>query len=286
MKILLLGATGRLGAALRRRLDRAGHEVAAPGRGEVDLAQGDGEIQQALRRHDFELLVNAAGATNVDACELDPAQADRLNHTAVGTLAAAARARGARLLHFSTDYVFAGDGDGTPLRESDPTHPISAYGRSKLAGEQAVLACDPANLVARVCWLHGPDKPAFPETVRQAARTGGTLRTVVDKWSTPTSCPDIAEWVAQFLAQGLPGGVLHLCNAGGCSWLEYACEVLRQLREREPAVTHDPLVPTPLAAMAMFRAPRPPRTVLDTSRLAELLGQPPRSWQSALAAEP
>lgn len=282
MKVLLLGGSGRLGAALARRL-RAEHAVMAPARASLDLAADDTALRAQLAAHEFELLVNAAGATNVDACELDPTLAERLNHRAVATLAAAAKERGARLLHFSTDYVFAGDGDDTPLREEDATEPISVYGRTKLAGERAVLEREARNLVARVCWLHGPDKPAFPETVRAAARSGGTIRAIVDKWSTPTSCLDIAEWIARLLAtQALPGGVLHVCNGGGCSWFEYASEVLRQLREIEPEVTHDPLVPTRLAEMTMFQAARPPRTVLETSRLAGLLGAAPRSWQEGL----
>lgn len=281
MKILLLGGSGRLGAALARRLGTE-HTVDARPHRAIDLAADDAALRSRLHALQFELLINAAGATNVDACELDPALSERLNHTAVATLAALAHERGARMLHFSTDYVFAGAGDGTPLREDDPTEPICVYGRTKLAGERAVLERDAQNLVARVCWLHGPDKPAFPETVRAAARSGGAIRAVVDKWSTPTSCLDIAEWTAQLLAQGLPGGLLHLCNGGGCSWFEYASEILRQLRQREPAVTHDPLVPTRLAEMTMFKARRPPRTVLDTSRLADLLGRAPRSWQEGL----
>lgn len=282
MKILLLGGTGRLGAALARRLRADGHALEAPKRRELDLAATDQALERALDGHEFELLINAAGATNVDACELDPEVADRLNHTAVAHLAVVARDRGARLLHFSTDYVFAGDGDGTPLRESHRPDPLSAYGRSKLAGEWAVLDCDDRNLIARVCWLHGPDKAAFPETVRAAARSGGSLRTVVDKWSTPTSCLDLADAFARLIAAGLPGGLLHACNGGGCSWFEYAREVLRQLREREPQLTHDPLVPTRLAEMTVFKAPRPPRTVLDTTRFASLLGAPQRSWQDGL----
>lgn len=283
MRILLLGGSGRLGAALRRRLG-AGHEVTAPGRSEVDLAASDAALRAALGRFPAELVINAAGATNVDQCQRDLVWAERLNFTAVRTLAHAVAGSGARLLHFSTDYVFAGDGDGTPLSERATAAPISVYGRTKRSGEEAVLAADRRHLVARVCWLFGPDKPAFPETVQQAARSGGTLSAVTDKWSTPTSCEDIAAWLGDLLARGgLPSGLLHLCNSGGCSWLEYAREVLRCLRQREPSLTHDPLVPTPLSRMRNFRAERPPQTILSNARLTELLGYRPRTWQEALA---
>ncbi len=280
MKLLVLGRNGRLGAALARQL-AASHPVTALGRAEFDLAAGDDALRRVLDAQDFEVLLNAAGATNVDACERDPALAAALNEHAVASLARICRDRGARIVHFSTDYVL----DGTaiePVAEDVEPQPISVYGRTKLAGERAVLEADASHLVARVSWLFGPDKASFPDAVLHAARSGGTIRAISDKWSTPTSCEDIAVWMLRLLARGLPRGVLHVCNAGGCSWLDYARAVVAVFEEGGGVLRCDPLIPTPLAAMTSFLAPRPPYTVLATQRLASALGSPPRAWKEAV----
>lgn len=277
----VLGGGGRLGTALARRL-AGSRQVLTPSRQEVDLADLDSLAGQ-LRAAEFDGLINCAAITSLEACEEHPDLARRVNTDAPALLAAICQARGARFVHISTDYVFPGDGHA-PLTEDDPTGPLSTYGSTKLAAEQAVLAACPHALVPRVSWLFGPDKPAFPETVLAHARSGGPVRAIHDKWSTPTYTEDIAAWLDVLLAKPVSEahGLLHLCNSGQASWLEYAQTVLDLatelglLPESKTAQGHS------MVGFAPFKAPRPRHTPMDNTRLIALLGAPVRPWQEAL----
>lgn len=277
----VLGGGGRLGAALVRRLAGT-RQVFSPTRQEVDLADLD-RLAAQLGTADFQGVINCAAITSLEACEEHPALARVVNTDAPALLAEVCQARGARFIHISTDYVFPGDGNA-PLSEGDPTGPLSIYGSTKLAGEQAVLAACPQALVARVSWLFGPDKPAFPETVVAQARAGGPVMAIHDKWSTPTSTEDIATWLDMLLSKPAREvhGLLHVCNSGQASWLEYAQTVLDLaaelglLPESPPARGHS------MVGFAPFKAPRPRYTPMDNARLVALLGQPVRPWQEAL----
>ncbi len=278
-RVLVLGKRGRLGAALARHFG-----ATALDRNELDLAASDDTIRRILDAHDFDLLLNAAGLTNVDVCERETAAAERLNHTSVRVLAKACAARGARLVHFSTDYVFAGDAR-EPYREVDTPRPRSVYGKTKLAGERAALEKCPDAVVARVCWLFGPDKPSFLDHVLAAARGGGSIRAIVDKWSTPTSCDDIAVLLEELLARRAKGGIWHVCSRGETSWFDYAAFALESLRRTGIETVGETLIPTHLAEMTAFIAPRPPYSVLSADRLEGFLGFPLRPWQEAVEAQ-
>ncbi len=283
LRVLLLGATGRLGAALRRRWS-ARHQVTPLPRAALDLARPVEEVRAALAALPrFDVLVNAAAEADVDRCEREPLLAESINHHAVAALADTCADRGARLVHFSTDYVFDGAGRA-PLTEESPTAPLSAYGRAKLAGERAALGRGADALVVRVCWLFGPDKPSFPETILRRAQAEDHVAAVSDKWSTPTFTEDLAEWLEPLLSPGGPGGLLHACNAGSATWRDYAQRVLDLARVAGLPLRAAPEVrPLRLAEMRAFLAPRPPYTVLNLRHLATLLGRPPRSWEDALA---
>src|SRR5437868_8213082 len=227
MRILILGAGGRLGAALTREyLEK--FDVAAFTHSQIDLADFD-ELEETILRMDFDLLINCAALTNVDLCEEQPDQAFRVNGGAPGLLAEICSRKKAKLIHFSTDYVFDGE-KREPYVETDAAKPISVYGESKRAGEKNLLAtvgeavgfpgtAAPSPTVVRVSWVFGPDRPSFIDAMINRAREEENITAVADKFSTPTYTRDIAEMLPQFF-EG-PGGILHFANSGECSWQEY-----------------------------------------------------------------
>ena len=168
--IVVTGAGGRLGAALVRQWKAAKEDVIGLKRADLDLSRPE-QMRDALESLDFGVLVNCAAQTNVDRCETHFDEAMRINAQAVGELAEICQEKGARCIHISTDYVFDGEKE-TPYTEEDQAQPISRYGESKLAGEFALLNVSSTNLVVRVSWVFGPDRPSFVDQVLQKARTG------------------------------------------------------------------------------------------------------------------
>lgn len=279
MKILVLGSGGRLAPALARGW-KNGHEVVSLGRADLDVSDPQ-SLERALALHEFEWLVNGTGLTNVDRCESARDEARQVNAVAPGIMAAAARRRGARLVHFSTDYVFDGM-SGRPCREEDPARPLGWYGETKLAGEQAVLSDSSAHLVVRVSWVFGPDKPGFVDVILERARTEARVGAVADKFSSPTFSLDVAGWIEPFFHSVQPGGLFHAANAGACSWREYGAFALEcAARAGVPLATTE-VAPLRLADMKQFLAPRPVYTVLSTAKLTATTGITPRPWQEAV----
>lgn len=275
MRIAITGTTGRVGLALARHFS-GGHEVVELPRKSFDLASSP--LRACLDPLDFDVLLNPAGMTGLEPCEDDPPLASRVNAAAPAEMAAWCRDRGRKLLHFSTDYVF--DGREPGLRtEEDEAHPLSVYGRTKLAGEQAVLAA--GGTVMRVSWVFGPEKAAFPDQIFDRALAGLELAAVADKYSRPTFTADLCRWVEGWLAAGAPAGCLHACNGGPLtSWHGMAMEILAFLAGR--GIATPPLRALRLDEMSAFRAARPRHTGMDTRRLEILLGSPPRDWREAL----
>jgi dTDP-4-dehydrorhamnose reductase len=167
--ILVNGAGGRLGAALVRTWKYSGEDVIGLNRADLDLSRPE-QIRDILENLDFGVLVNCAAQTNVDRCETHPEEAMQINALAAREIATVCAEKGARCIHISTDYVFDGE-KGTPYTEEDQAEPISRYGESKLAGEFAVLDVSDRNLVVRVSWVFGPDRPSFVDAILQKART-------------------------------------------------------------------------------------------------------------------
>jgi dTDP-4-dehydrorhamnose reductase len=279
-RVLLLGGSGRLGRVLTSAW-RDRHHLLLPGRAQLDLAEPD-RLSTALSEFDFDTLVNTAGLTSPDACEDNPDLAQRVNADSPGLLAQVCAGRGARMIHLSTDYVFAGDGS-EPLDEAAPASPINVYGRTKHAGEQAVLAACPSALVTRVSWLFGESGGDVPTAVLERARRGEALDFIEDKWSSPTWTTELVEWLERLSTDHREvTGILHLCHSGAASWRDFAQAVLDL--GHEVGLLPEPL-PTQgrrLAEFTRFRAARPPWTVMANHRLACLLGASPRPWREAL----
>ncbi len=279
MRIAITGTTGRVGAALARHL-AAHHEIIALPRTLCDLAD-PASLNKALDPLACDVFINPAALTSLETCEDDPRLAMRVNSAAPGKIALWAAARGVRMIHFSTDYVFGGE-TTLPLTEAMAARPVNAYGRSKLAGELAVLA-HPGNLVIRVSWVFGPEKPSFVDQIFDAALADLPLAAVADKLSLPTSTRDLSLWVAALLKTDACG-ILHACNSGiPISWHGLAVGVVREMTARGVLPSCPVVAAQVLAEMPGFRARRPRFTAMDTQRLSALLGQAPRSWSKALA---
>lgn len=276
MRILVTGAGGQLGQALQRVL--AAEEVIALTHTELDITDSEA-VKGAVETHRPEWILNTAAYNLVDEAEEQADAAFQVNALGVLHLAQAARAAGATLVHFSTDYVFDGR-QQTPYGETDSPNPLSVYGLSKLSGEILLRGGTPKYFLIRSCGLYGwpphPQRGNFVERLLGAARTGQPLRVVSDQVLTPTNASELAEKVVPLVRTGRTG-LYHMTNEGQCSWFEFAQEIFRLagLSPRLEAVT---------AAEYGARAQRPPYSVLKNSAYAEL-GLPPfRPWQEALAA--
>lgn len=278
-RVAVTGTTGRVGAALAKGFAPFYRVIELP-RGSFDLADPAG-MARVLDGLECEVFLNPAGLTGLEDCLDDPAAAWRLNAAAPGEIAAWAARRGVRLVHFSTDYVFGGQQPG--LRgEAEVTAPLSDYGRSKLAGEEAVLA-HPHTTVMRVSWVFGPEKPSFVDGIRRQALLGQPLAAVADKFSLPAFTRDLTAWTLAVARSDLTG-VVHACNSGApVSWHGLASEVVRLLADSGKLDRVPPVAAGRLDETTTFRAARPRHTAMATDRLATLLGYQPRPWQEALA---
>jgi dTDP-4-dehydrorhamnose reductase len=156
------------------------------------------------------------------------------------------------------------------------------YGESKRAGEIALFDIDPAHLAVRVSWVFGPDRPSFIDQILQKAKTSEKVEAIGDKWAVPTYTLDIAQLLRPFLRERREGGLLHLCNSGGCTWQEYGQYALDCAREAGVALQAETVGALKMADLKAFIARRPPYTVMSTSRLAGLTGVAPRPWQEAV----
>jgi dTDP-4-dehydrorhamnose reductase len=279
MKIIIIGAGGRLGSVLVRRY-RDEHEVTAFNHAQLNIAD-EGQILARIDTLDFDILINTAAFTSVDLCETHPDDAFRINADAPDVLAEVCSDRNAKLIHFSTDYVFDG-AKREPYVESDDAEPISVYGKSKRMGEESVLAAQDRHLVVRVSWVFGPDRPSFIDGVIKRARESEHVDAIADKFSSPTYALDIAEMLPHFFNVDVSGGILHFTNPGPCSWQEYAQHALDCCREEGIPLKAKTVAPLKLADMKDFVARRPAYTVLATAKYTELTGQTPRSWREAV----
>ena len=279
MKIVVLGAGGRLGAALMREY-REKHDVADFNHGQLDLANLD-DVRGRLGAMNFDVLINAAAFTNVDACETERERAFLINAEAPGVLAEICNAKTARLIHFSTDYVFDGQ-KRAPYTEEDQANPISLYGESKLMGEKNVLAADSQHLVVRVSWVFGPDRPSFIDAMIKRAQQEEKIDAIADKLSTPTYTHDIAKMLPHFFDREFEGGILHFANSGKCSWQEYAQWALDCCWDAGIPLKARTVGAVKLSDMKNWVARRPVYSVLSTAKYTELTGTAPRAWREAV----
>lgn len=279
MRVAVTGTTGRVGAALTHFFAKR-HEVVSLPRADFDLSDPD-SLAAALSGLECDVLINPAAITSLEACEDQPDRAARVNGIAPGEMAHWAAKNDVRLIQISTDYVF--DGILPGLRSEDEAAvPLSVYGRSKLAGEMAVLA-HPGHCVVRVSWVFGPEKPSFIDQIFDAALDGRPLSAVADKFSSPTCTNDLAEWI-EALAMRKSTGVFHACNSGGeASWHDLATVVVDEMTACGVLQSAAPIARMKLDEVAAFRAPRPRFTAMDPSRLSRETGITPRPWQAAVS---
>ncbi len=283
VKILLFGKVGQVGWELRRTLAPLG-ALACADFPEVDFTRPD-SVRQWIRDSAPDIIVNAAAYTAVDKAESETALALQINAEAPAVMAAEAKRRGALLVHYSTDYVFDG-AKTTPYVEEDATNPLSAYGRTKLAADQAIAAAGGRHLIFRLCWVYGARGSNFMLTMMRLARERETLRIVRDQTGCPTTSRLIAETTALALQAARAGGpaedasgVFHLCCAGQTSWHGFASAIVAQMpadgrkcRAVEAITAAE--YPTP--------ARRPAYSVMSCAKLARTFGLTLPDWQDGL----
>jgi dTDP-4-dehydrorhamnose reductase len=293
MKIVVVGSGGRLGAALLREF-RDRFDVVGFDHVQLDLSDLGG-VPEKLREISFDVLINAAAFTNVDLCETQREQAFLINAEAPRILAEVCAEKNAKLIHFSTDYVFDGE-KREPYTEDDEPNPISVYGESKLAGEKNVLVAQGENLVVRISWVFGPDRSSFVDATIRQAQENEQVEAVADKFSTPTYTLDIAGMLGRILddwsrrapvpdgpAEGRLQGILHFANAGKCSWQEYAQWALDCCRDAGLPLRARTVGARKLKDMTNWVARRPAYSVLSTAKHTKLTGTAPRTWREAVS---
>jgi dTDP-4-dehydrorhamnose reductase len=247
---------------------------------EVDI-RSSATVERYAHDHRPAWIVNCAAYTAVDRAETEEALAMAVNAAGPRYLAEAADHVGARLLHVSTDYVFAGESPG-PYGEDAPLAPLGAYGRSKAAGEAAVRALGPQHVIVRTSWLHGPGGPNFVATMLRLLSEREDLRVVDDQRGRPTYATDLADVLLALTQAGLQvEGTFHYANQGACTWHAFACEIQDQALESGLLRRRIPIHPIPTAAYPT-PARRPANSVLATERIEDALGLPIPRWQDGL----
>jgi len=272
-RTLITGAGGMLGRDLVDAF--AGGPVTAAGRDDLDITDADA-VHRAVRGCD--LVVNAAAYTAVDAAEEHEEEAYRVNALGAENLAIATRENGARLVQLSTDYVFDGRAAG-PYPEDAPVNPVSAYGRTKAAGERLARAAHPeGTLIVRTAWLYGAHGRNFAHTMLRLAATRATVEVVDDQHGQPTWTADLAGQIVRLVDTGTAAGVFHATSSGETTWCGFAKAVFA-----EAGLDPDRVLPTDSTAFPRPAA-RPANSVLGHDAWGRIGLEPIRDWHEALEA--
>ena len=287
MKLLVTGANGQVGCELRQSLAPLG-EVIALDRAACDLAR-PAEVARILRAATPDIIVNAAAYTAVDRAEQEEELATLINGTAVGEIAQAARQLGALLIHYSTDYVFDGRKDA-PYAEDDVPSPISAYGRSKLAGERAIAQCGGRYLIVRTSWIYAARGHNFLKTVLRLARERDELRIVDDQIGAPTWARDLAAATAAMTRQArqeiarddFESGLFHVTGSGATSWFVFAKAVVKQAEQYGLLARKSKIVPIASSEYPVA-ATRPKNSRLSGARARHRFQIALPEWEQSLA---
>ena len=277
LNILITGARGQLGSSLRQLGSVSPNNYLATDVAELDITDA-GAVLQTVKEQRIDVIVNCAAYTNVERAEEDEARADLLNHKAAAYLAAAAKETGATLIHVSTDYVFDGTAH-TPYREDTATSPLVAYGRTKLAGEEAVKASGCCYLILRTAWLYSEYGNNFLKTMLRLTSERETLRVVFDQVGTPTYAGDLALAIFSLIETGRYAGnegVYHFTDEGVCSWYDFAVEIAAAAGHGTCRIIpcHTSEYPT--------KATRPAYSVLDKTKFKETFQMDIPHWREAL----
>lgn len=275
MNILVTGANGQLGMEMRSVSSCRSDHYIFTDVAELDITD-DSAVERMMGDGHIDVIVNCAAYTNVDKAEEDEATADLLNHRAVGILASAALRHDATLIHISTDYVFDGSSN-IPYREDAPTAPTGAYGRTKLAGETAILASGCRYLIFRTSWLYSPYGKNFVKTMMHLTSEKDSLKVVFDQVGTPTYAGDLAALIHKVITdrQLDRQGIYHYSNEGVCSWYDFAVEICRQcgnVCDIQPC--HSDEFPS--------KVKRPNYSVLDKTKVKNVFGIVIPYWKNSL----
>ena len=280
MKVLVIGKNGQVGRAVSELLAaKTNWVVESVGSSELNL-ENTGGIQDFILPREPQWIVNTAAYTAVDQAESDQSAAHQINALAPGEIAKAAEILDAKLIHFSTDYVFDGN-SREPYTEADRTDPQSVYGETKLQGEQAVLEHSSNPYILRTAWVYSEHGKNFVKTMIRLAGQNPKLRVVEDQWGSPTYASALAEVVMSVVTHAMdsnqPGGVFHATGRGKTNWYQFCREIMKLLQwdhvEIEPITTTE--FPTPAA--------RPAYSVLDNSKLRQSFNIELPDWQDSLA---
>ena len=281
MKILLAGGSGQLAQELQPILLSSG-EVIAVDRTRLDLSQPE-SIRQAMAQIQPDLVVNAAAYTAVDKAENEPELAHAVNGIAPGIFAEECEKRGASLIHFSTDYVFDGS-RGSAYLETDITNPLGTYGKSKLAGEEAIRQTGNRHLIIRTAWVYGNGgKGNFVKTMLRLGKEREEIRVVADQIGSPTWTGDLAAAVSQIIPQIKPEifGTYQYTNSGVCSWYDFAIAIFEEAEKLGFTLKVQRVIPITTAEYPT-PAKRPAFSVLSTVKISALLGTYPPHWRQGL----
>jgi len=278
MKVLVTGADGQLGQDLSDLLRAQGVGLVTPGLQQMDFLRPD-SIAETIQAAAPDWVINCAAYTRVDKAEDEPEAAFSINRDGARSVAQAASAVNAAMLHVSTDFVFSGEHD-RPYREADATGPLNVYGRSKEEGEQAVQEACPDSIIVRTSWLYGARGQKVVKTVLRLARERDELRIVSDQTGTPTWTRDLATAMWQ-LMQHRATGLFHYSNSGRASWYEFADAIVEQARALGFELKDSRVVPV---ATSEYPTPaiRPAYSVLSQDKIQPLLDKPIPHWRQSL----
>jgi dTDP-4-dehydrorhamnose reductase len=284
--ILVTGVNGQVGAELAHLLAPLG-KIHALNRSELDLTN-PANIRQVVSTLKPRWIINPAAYTAVDRAETEPALAEAVNAIAPGILGEEAAKIGAAVLHFSTDYVYPGTGTA-PYTEDAPTSPLGVYGRTKLAGEQALAASGAPHLILRTSWVYGATGKNFLLTILRVAREKKQMTIVADQHGAPTWSRDLARLAATILVAAPDAasaaayqGIYHAAGRGETTWFGFADEAIRQRRLMEPQSTFAELIPIPTSAYPT-PAQRPANSRLDCQKLESTFGFEFPDWEESLS---
>lgn len=270
--VLITGAGGLLGWSLKREFALSS-EIIAPSRSEMDILKKPQTIDYIAGAGPG-IVIHAAAYTAVDRAESEPELVLAVNSRGTGAVAEGAARCGALMVYISTDYVFSGR-KGSPYTEDDEADPLSAYGRSKLAGENAVREASDNHLIVRTAWIFGPGGPNFVLKMAARAREGARVRVVDDQVGSPSYTPHVAAAIRKLCFADYRG-IVNVANSGSCSWYELTREIYRQMGERADLVES-------MDTSGLDRpASRPAYSVLDCSRYRKLTGNDMPSWEDAV----
>lgn len=279
MNILITGANGQLGHEMQRVAKDSPNTFVftdvAEGYEKLDITNLEA-IRNIVKTNAIDVIVNCAAYTNVDMAESNFEIANLLNNTAAANLATAMKETGGTLIHISTDYVFQGDRN-TPCREDWPTNPLGIYGKTKLAGEQAIIATGCRHIIIRTAWLYSQWGKNFVKTMQNLTSSHDKLKVVFDQVGTPTFAGDLADVIAHIINtdQLDKTGIYHFSNEGVCSWFDFAkliCELSGNTCDIEPCYSEE--FPSPVK--------RPHFSVLDKSKLKSTFGWKIPYWTDSL----